>query len=499
MLFMPVDLFKPWVQGQQQAVKDNWDDLFNSEKLRQDYVKTNEAEGTEGSDIFATNARNQYLGDTANRQDVLGAAAQPGKLATTQLTSDTQQAAAQSLQDQGYPAQYGSTMGARAMSNLAMTGLGTTEQNAAISALTPQAQNLGTMAGQDIINTAKYKNQAGAFQLAQQPVMQQAQAAVNTGNAQLIPQRVQLESATNADQLANAQSLRRAQLLQQNATQVANLMSFRGDSSTPDNALALQQHTDSTNAWLRGQGLLDANQQVVYPPGQEPVINTYNPNGSILSTVPAVPTFDRWAAYTSPAASASTRTGSRGAKTTAPVANPLVGGGDGGGIIGGAGGGMGGSAGGPAPRAPGTSLPTGSDWRRGQQQPGTTPNPLAPPGSPGTTNQPGTPSVPVTQDQVDQARTALDTLNRRKLVLFQQYPGLQNASLGFHRLDMPFEGGGEADVPAPAIKALAKLDSDITAAKQGYDLMRQRFGMAEQARQAAADNQAAEDILRNLK
>jgi hypothetical protein len=485
MLFMPVDLFKPYIQGEQQAVKDNWTDLFNSEKLRQDRVTTNTAEGTEGSNIFASNARSQYLGNQANRTDALAAAAQPGQLAQTGLGSDSTQALVGNLRDQDYVGQFGNVGADRTMLGLQRGQLSNDIQRGTLDYLSPKAPQLGTLSGQNIVNNAQLNAGNSAFQLAQQPAQQQVQALRTQGQLQTAPLQTayttaQLtegaqgmagsgaaQAAGNAIALSNDQAYQRAQVLQQSAPQIADLMSFRGDSSTPENALALQQHTDSTNNWLRGQGLIAANQQVIYPPGAQPVINTYNADGSILSTVPAVQSFDLMAAHAPQTPTymvngrATTPRAPAAAKT--PAVNPLVGGG-----------------------RPGTALPTGTDYRRtgASAEPG-----------PATT---AIPTTPITEDQFNQSKSALDALTAQKLALLHKYPSLLTPSAGRSgRIDMPFEGGNDA--PSVAVKALEQLETSIGAAQKNHDAMRTRWNAVQQAQQAANEQKAVADLLGSLK
>ncbi|MGF6599783.1 hypothetical protein P3T23_004517 [Paraburkholderia sp. GAS448] len=477
MLFMPVDLFKPHVQGQQQAIKDNWNDLFNAEKLRQDYVTTDKAEATQGGDIFATNQRNQFLGNQSGRLDQLGAARQPGQVAVAGLNSAAQQAQADAAYNMGLPQK-----NAQTWAQTTDTGLNQAQQDAQVKQAgidwlggDNRAQTLGVNRAQNVFDQPRIdalRNQ-GALQTipAQtaydvEKARQGTQGLAGSGAAQ---------AAGNTLELGTAQLAQRAQFLQQYAPQMAGLLSFRGDSSTPENALALQQHTDSANQWFRTNGLLESNQQVVFPPGQEPVINTYNADGSILSTAPAVQQFDRMAEF-KPAVTVGP--GGRVAPVRAPagkqpVVNPLAG------------------------ARPSGPLPTGTQYRAGGAQ-GTTPGAAQP--QTATTPNPSAPAeAPLTEDHVKQAKSALDALSAQKLQLFQQYPGLQHAAHGFNRLDMPFEGGGEAEVPNEAVIALAKLDSRINTAKQQHDQLRQRWGVVQRASQEAADNKAAEDLLRNLK
>jgi hypothetical protein len=490
MLFMPVDLFKPYVQGEQQAVKDNWTDLFNSEKLRQNYVQTDTAEGTEGSNIFSTNARNQYLGDQANRTDALAAAAQPGQLAQTGLTSDATRSLVGSLRDQDYVGQFGTTGADRAMLGLQRGQLSNDIQRGTLDYLAPTAPQLATWTGQNIVSNAQLNAGNTAFQLAQQPARQQVQELRTQGQLKTLPletayatTRLQegaqalagsgaAQATGNAVALANDQAYQRSQVLQQNAPQIANLMSFRGDSSTPENAFALQQHTDATNSWLRGQGLIAANQEVIYPPGAQPVINTYNADGSIMSTVPAVQSFDLMAAHAPPTP---TYLGPNGRVTTPraqaaakqPAANPLVGG--------------------AVPRAAGAPLPTGTDYRRGA---------VAPDAASVATASPAVAAPPITEDQVNASKSALDALTAKKLALLHRYPDLLNPSSG--RIDMPFEGAA-SDTPAIAIKALEQLETSMRAARQSHDAMRARWSTVQQAQRASDQQKAVTDLLESLK
>ncbi|MET3374248.1 hypothetical protein ABIC89_003313 [Variovorax boronicumulans] len=95
MLFLPFDGFGAYDKGVKDATAENWADIFNTEKASEMQRNNDMADALYGSTVDATRARNQYLIDgfplmtaTAQRQDALGAASQPGALARATSGSD---------------------------------------------------------------------------------------------------------------------------------------------------------------------------------------------------------------------------------------------------------------------------------------------------------------------------------------------------------------------------------------------------------------------------
>ena len=79
--FLPVDLFTPYVEGQRKAVKDNWDDLFNYEKVVNDRLQNQYSAGTIDARIADTNnkAYDNYLNYSVNER------MHPGRIAQADI------------------------------------------------------------------------------------------------------------------------------------------------------------------------------------------------------------------------------------------------------------------------------------------------------------------------------------------------------------------------------------------------------------------------------
>jgi hypothetical protein len=169
MLFFPGDPFGSYQKGKDAAIKNNWDDLFNQEKLRQDFQKTDLLEQTTPGQISATNAGNAYRTGHFNMAGEIENAAYPGVLARTKADSA-----------------YGIALA---------------------SAVTPR---LGKMA-EDTASTLENKTAFGAgdawFKLNQQPTIQATEAIKNRG---ALDNQSNVNKANEADALAHIDKLKEA-------------------------------------------------------------------------------------------------------------------------------------------------------------------------------------------------------------------------------------------------------------------------------------------------
>lgn len=102
MIFVPVDLFSPYIRGREQAIERNWNDLNQSNQVEQGWLNNDArqlnnwfAEDTYGDRLLSSNAQgrvsqNQAIGSDLNTQ--IAQVGQPGALAQAQLAADYQQA-----------------------------------------------------------------------------------------------------------------------------------------------------------------------------------------------------------------------------------------------------------------------------------------------------------------------------------------------------------------------------------------------------------------------
>jgi hypothetical protein len=177
MFFIPFDMFKPYIQGRDDAIDRNWKDLFNSEKLRQDFVQTDTAEATMPQNIYATNQRNQYGGDQAGRKNELETIGHAADVASAGLNRDATTNLVGDLRGNDYINKYGSTMAGQMDTGLNRTQLGTDIQRAAINQLAPRADFLGRNTATNVLAKSLLGANDSRFALEQQPTLQQTQSA----------------------------------------------------------------------------------------------------------------------------------------------------------------------------------------------------------------------------------------------------------------------------------------------------------------------------------
>lgn len=102
MIFVPMDLFSPYVKGREMAIDRNWNDLNQSNQVEQGWLNNDArqlnnwfAEDTYGDRLSSSNARGRIDQNSATGSDLnteIARAGQPGALAQATMASDYQQA-----------------------------------------------------------------------------------------------------------------------------------------------------------------------------------------------------------------------------------------------------------------------------------------------------------------------------------------------------------------------------------------------------------------------
>ena len=108
MIYLPVDLFSPYIKGREYAIDRNWNDLNQSNQVEQGWLNNDArqlnnwfAEDTYGDRLASSNAKGRIDQNSATGSDLntqIALAGQPGALAQAQMGSDYQQALRQATQ-----------------------------------------------------------------------------------------------------------------------------------------------------------------------------------------------------------------------------------------------------------------------------------------------------------------------------------------------------------------------------------------------------------------
>ena len=197
MIYLPLDLFSPYIKGREEAINANWNDLNQSNRVEQGWLNNDNqqlrnwfTEDTYGDNLSKSNAsgrvaQNQALGTDLNAQIAL--AGQPGALSQATSTSAYQTALAGATQP--YIPQMAT--------NQATYNLGNSDAAAARGrAETQYSGDLFNAQAQNNVNNAAYQGQ------------------VITGNQDLLPvvqsnqrSNQQLQQKVNEQLMANPQAL----------------------------------------------------------------------------------------------------------------------------------------------------------------------------------------------------------------------------------------------------------------------------------------------------
>jgi hypothetical protein len=197
MIFLPVDLFSPYIQGRENAIDRNWNDLNQANKVEEGWQSNDArqlnnwfAQDTYGDRLSSSNAsgridQNKALGTDLNAQ--LAVAGQPGAMAQVQSLSGYQQALNNATQPYIAPMAQNNAMFSYGQS-VDAAAQGTAAVNNAPAFRNQAAQNTvaaANLQGQSIQNTADLM-----------PIQQQTQR----GN-------LELQNAVNQQLLQNPQAL----------------------------------------------------------------------------------------------------------------------------------------------------------------------------------------------------------------------------------------------------------------------------------------------------